>query len=149
LLERSATGTELSEYHVEAGIASIHACARSAEETDWGRVVSLYDTLMSIRPSPVVALNRAIAVGLHEGPQRGLEAIRAIPDGDRLATYPFRFAALAEFELRGGRPDAARENFRQALALARNPMERRFLQRRMSACDARHPCPEARVASPS
>jgi RNA polymerase sigma-70 factor (ECF subfamily) len=134
LLDLSASGSELTEYHAEAAIASVHACARRAEETDWARIVSLYDTLMTIRPSPVVALNRAIAVGQHEGPQRGLEAICAIVDRDRLAGYPFHFAALGEFELRLGRHEIAREHFRAALALARNPMERHFLERRISAC---------------
>src|SRR5262249_7292747 len=77
LLELSARRPELTEYPVEAAIASVHAEARRSEDTDWGAIVSLYDTLMAIRPSPVVALNRAIAVAQHEGPERGLEAIRA------------------------------------------------------------------------
>ena len=83
--------------------------------------------LMSMRPSPVVALNRAIAVAQHEGPERGLEVIGAIEDRDRLADYPFYPAALGELELRRGRHNAARKHFRAALALARNPMERQFL----------------------
>jgi predicted RNA polymerase sigma factor len=83
--------------------------------------------LMTIRPSPIVALNRAIAVAQHEGPERGLAAIRVIDDRDRLSAYPFYAAALGELELRRGRHETAREYFRAALALARNPMERRFL----------------------
>jgi len=134
LLDLSATGSALSEYHVEAAIASVHARARSAEETDWERIVSLYDTLIAIRPSPVVALNRAIAVAQHQGPQRGLDAIRAVDGLDRLASYRFYPATLGELELRGGRPAAAREHFCKALALARNPMERRFIERRIGAC---------------
>jgi RNA polymerase sigma factor (sigma-70 family) len=130
LLDLSASGPELTEYHVEAAIAWVHAAAASAEGTDWGRIVSLYDQLMAIRPSPVVALNRAIAIAQHEGPQRGLEEIRAIDNSDRLAAYPFYHAALGEFEFRAGRPDAAREHFRAALALARNPAERSFLRRK-------------------
>jgi RNA polymerase sigma factor (sigma-70 family) len=135
LLELSAAGSELSEYHVEAAIASVHGRARSAEDTRWGNIVSLYDTLMTIRPSPVVALNRAIAVAQHEGPERGLEEIRAIADVDRLASYPFYPAALGELELRTGRWEIAREQFRAALALARSPMERRFLEQRLGACE--------------
>jgi RNA polymerase sigma factor (sigma-70 family) len=135
LLERSATGSTLTEYHVEAAIASVHAGARSAEETNWGTIVSLYDTLMTIRPSPVVALNRAIAVGQHEGPKRGLDEIGAIANRDRLAAYPFYSAARGEFELRSGRHEIARQQFRAALALARNPMERMFIERRIHACD--------------
>ena len=135
LLDLSATGPELTEYHIEAAIAWTHAIADCTANTDWANIVSLYDKLMMIRPSPVVALNRAIAIAEHDGPERGLEAIHAIPDSDRLATYPFYHAALGEFELRKGRHEAAQEHFRTAMALARNPMERQFLTRRMDACE--------------
>jgi RNA polymerase sigma factor (sigma-70 family) len=135
LLELSATGSELSEYHLEAAIASIHVRAVRMGDTDWEAIVSLYDTLMKIRPSPIVALNRAIAVAQNEGPERGLEEIRSIADRDRLAAYPFYSAALGELEFRSGRHGTAREHFRAALALARNPMERQFLNRRVSACE--------------
>jgi RNA polymerase sigma-70 factor (ECF subfamily) len=135
LLELSASGTELTEYHIEAAIASVHATAPRAEDTDWGRIVSLYDTLIAIRPSPVVALNRAIAIAQRDGPERGLEAIGAIEDRDRLAAYPFYPAAQGELELRRGRHKIACKHFRAAVALARNPMERRFLDQRVSACD--------------
>jgi predicted RNA polymerase sigma factor len=133
LLDLAATGPELTEYHVEAAIALVHAEAPSAEETDWSAIVSLYDTLLSLRPSPVVALNRAIAVGQDEGATRGLEEIRAIAGHDRLAAYPFYSAALGELELRCGRQEVAREHFERALGLARNPSERRFLHRRLQA----------------
>jgi RNA polymerase sigma-70 factor (ECF subfamily) len=132
LLELSASGPELTEYHLEASIAWVHAAAPSAGETNWGMIVELYDRLLALRPSPVVALNRAIAIGQREGPQRGLEEIRAIANADRLAAYPFYHAALGEFEFRGGRPEIAAEHFQAALALARNPTERRFLQQRVS-----------------
>ena len=135
LLDLSATGSELTEYHVEAGIAAIHASARTAEETNWAEIVALYDTLLTIRPSPVVALNRAIAVAQAEGSERGLTEIRAIAGVDRLADYPFYFAALGELELRLARHDIAREQFRAAAALARNAMEREFFEQRASACD--------------
>jgi RNA polymerase sigma factor (sigma-70 family) len=135
LLDLSASGSELSEYHVEAAIAWAHTTAHRAEDTDWGIIVSLYDTLMALRPSPVVALNRAIAIAQREGPERGLEEIRAIPNADRLASYPFYHAALGEFEFQSGRPDVARDHFRAALALARNRTERRFLDQRIGACE--------------
>ncbi len=135
LLELSARGSELTEYHVEAAIAAIHACAPNAKGTDWETIVALYDTLIKLRPSPVVALNRAIAVAQKEGPERGLEEIALITDRDRLAAYPFYAAALGELELSRGQHDAARELFRAALAVARNPMERRFLNRRVAACE--------------
>jgi RNA polymerase sigma-70 factor (ECF subfamily) len=135
LLELASTGSELTEYHVEAAIASVHARAERAEDTDWTSIASLYDTLMTIRPSPVVALNRAIAVAQNEGPERGLEELGAIAGADRLAGYPFYSAALGELEFRRGRYEAARDHFRSAAALARNPMERQFLGRRVSACE--------------
>ena len=134
-LNLSAKGPELTEYHVEAAIAWVHASAESVEKTNWAEIVSLYDTLLKIRPSPVVALNRAIAIGQREGPARGLEELDAIVDRERLTEYPFYFAALGEFELRSGRHETAREQFGKALGLARNPMERRFLERRIAACE--------------
>jgi RNA polymerase sigma-70 factor (ECF subfamily) len=134
LLELSASGSEVTEYHIEAAIASVHALARGIEDTDWGKIVSFYDALMLIRPSPIVALNRAIAVAQQQGPERGLEEIRAIAQGERLGNYPFYHAALGEFELRSGRHEAAHEHFKVALALSRNPMEHRFLEQRVEAC---------------
>ncbi len=134
-LDLSAKGTALTEYHLEAGIAAFHAMAPRPEETDWAQIVLLYDMLMTIRPSPVVALNRAIAVAQLEGPGRGLEEIHAIAGKDRLARYPFYFGALGEFELRSGRREVARGHFQAALALARNAMERRFLEGRVAACE--------------
>jgi RNA polymerase sigma-70 factor (ECF subfamily) len=135
LLNLSATGSELSEYHVEAAIAAVHAEAQRADDTDWEKIVSLYDTLMKIRPSPIVALNRAIAIAQRDGPTRGLEEIRAITDQDRMSRYPFYSAALGELELRRGKRAIARDHFQAAVKLARNPMERRFLQQRISACE--------------
>lgn len=139
LLDLSATGSVLTDYHVEAAIASIHARARRVRETDWGSIVSLYDTLMEIRPSPVVALNRAIAIGESAGAQRGLEAIRAIANPEHLARYPFYFAALGKFELENGNHEKAHAHFMAALALARNPIERHFLEQRISACEFASP----------
>src|SRR5271154_5739495 len=133
LLELSAAGSELTEYHLEAAIAWVHATAQTAGETNWEMIVSLYDKLMGIRSSPVIALNRAIAIAQHAGPERGLEAIYAISDRERLANYPFYPAAIGELELRLGRHEDACKHFREALALARNPMERRFLEQRASA----------------
>jgi RNA polymerase sigma factor (sigma-70 family) len=134
LLDLSASGPELTEYHVEAAIAWVHTTADRAQDTDWRMIVSLYDKLLAIRPSPVVALNRAIAIAQRDGPLRGLEEIRAIASSDRLASYPFYHAALGEFEFQSGKPENAREHFLTALALARNPMERRFLEQRLGAC---------------
>ncbi|HET9393544.1 MAG TPA: sigma-70 family RNA polymerase sigma factor [Candidatus Rubrimentiphilum sp.] len=134
-LDLSARGSELTEYHVEAAIASLHSNAARAEDTNWQKIVSMYDTLMQIRPSPVVALNRAIAVAQIEGPERGLEEIRAIAHSDRLASYPFYSAALGELELRRGENDSARKHFQAALELARNPTERQYLELRVRAAN--------------
>jgi RNA polymerase sigma-70 factor (ECF subfamily) len=140
LMELSATGSELTEFHVESAIAAAHATAAWTADTDWGKIVSLYDTLMTIRPSPVVALNRAIAVAERDGPDRGIEEIRTIPDVDRLASYPFYWAALGEFELRCKRCEAARSHFRSALTLARSEAERHFFTQRLHATEESAKC---------
>jgi RNA polymerase sigma-70 factor (ECF subfamily) len=127
---------ELSEYHIEAAIAAVHASARSIDHTDWRAIVSLYERLMTVAPSPVIELNRAIAIGQLEGAARGLQELRAIGDVERFANYPFYPAALGEFELRRGRLDAALKHFQTALARARNDAERRFLQKRVQRCSA-------------
>jgi RNA polymerase sigma-70 factor (ECF subfamily) len=98
--------------------------------------VGLYDALMQISPSPVVALGRAMAIAEHDGPAQGLAAIGAIEDTDRLSRYPFYPAAIAELELRCGRPDAARQHFGDARKLARNDGERRFLDQRIADCSS-------------
>ena len=134
LLERSATGSEMSEYHLEAAIAGMHGSASCFEETRWGDIVGLYDMLLKVRPSPVVALNRAMAVAQAEGPAKGLEAIAAIAGVERLAAYPFYAAAVGELELGCGRREIARAHFQKALGLARNAAERRFLARRVEDC---------------
>ncbi len=132
-LERSAKGSDLTEYHIEAAIAAVHATAQSIQEINWDKIVSLYDALMKIRPSPIVALNRAIAAGQRDGPQRGLAELRTIEDSERLANYPFYHAAFGEFELRSDRDKSAREHFSIALKLSRNPMERQFFERRLNS----------------
>lgn len=132
LLEHSARGNALSAYHVEAAIAALHASAPSLEQTDWSGIVALYDQLMQVAPSPIVALNRAIAVGQHSGPAHGLAALQALADDERLASYPFFSAALAEFELRQNNLGAARGYLATAIKLARNVDERRALERRLA-----------------
>ena len=134
LLEQSAAGPEVTAYHVEAAIAAAHAAAPSVDEADWGAIVSLYDRLMGVAPSPVVALNRAIAIAQRDGPERGLAAIQAIEGRRRLDRYPFYPAAMGDLERRRGNNEAARAHYAAALALARNPAERRFLEKRARAC---------------
>ena len=135
LLERSARGNEISTYHIEAAIAAAHVQAPSVDRTDWHLIVELYDKLMALSPSPVVALNRAIAVAQRDGAERGIEELRIVPDGDRLAAYPFYRAAFAELELRRGHRDAAREHFEAAVRLARGAAERRFFEKRLRRCE--------------
>jgi RNA polymerase sigma factor (sigma-70 family) len=134
LLGHSASGASVSQYHIEAAIAACHTTASDPAETDWSRVVQLYDALMSVTPSPVVALNRAIAIAQFEGPERGLAEIAVIANRERLATYPFYQAAMGELEFRRGQYSEARDHFRAAVAVARNPAERGFLERRERAC---------------
>jgi RNA polymerase sigma-70 factor (ECF subfamily) len=134
LLDDSAAGTIVSAYHVEAAIAAVHATASSVDETNWDAIVNLYDRLMAIAPSPIVALNRAIAVGQRDGPARGLDSLHAISGLERLRNYPFYPAALGELELRLGNVTAARRHFSAAATLARNDAERRFLERRVHQC---------------
>src|SRR5262249_40997265 len=121
-----AAGPELCEYRVEAAIAAQHSTARSWNDTDWRTIALLYDSLYEIRPSPVVALSRAIALGQRDGPERGIEALLSIVDRERLDHYPFYPAALGEFFLRAGRRDEARRHFVRARSLARNQAESRF-----------------------
>jgi RNA polymerase sigma factor (sigma-70 family) len=135
-LELAATGAAVSEYHIEAALAAVHTCAPSAGATNWTEIVELYDALLRMRSSPVVELNRAIAIAQVDGPERGLAELRAIAGSEKLASYPFYSAALGDLELRCGRGNSAREHFRNALSLARSPMERRFLERRVAACTA-------------
>ena len=133
-LAASAEGSRLGAWHLEAAIAAQHALAPSFEATDWTTIRRLYDLLLAARPSPVVALNRAIAVGMAEGPEAGLRALSDIEDRDRLARHPFLDAAVAEFELRSGRPEHAARALRAALGAARNPAERALLARKLAAC---------------
>lgn len=135
LLAASAAGSVLSQYHIEAAIAAFHSTAAAPGETDWANIASLYDVLMSLQASPIVALNRAIAIAQVEGPARGIAEVDAIADRDRLAVYPFYYAALGEFELRREHYAAARGYFEKAVSLARNAPERSFLQGRLRACD--------------
>jgi RNA polymerase sigma-70 factor (ECF subfamily) len=133
-LEASAEGEALTAWHLEAAIAARHASARSFAETDWRSIRELYDLLLRLQPSPIVALNRAVALGMAEGPQAGLQALAEIPDRERLRRYPFFPAAVAELERRAGRPERAAELLEAALRLARSPAERDVLARKLEAC---------------
>jgi RNA polymerase sigma-70 factor (ECF subfamily) len=139
-LDRSACGPDLTAYHIEAAIASAHVTAPSVAETNWTAIVGLYDRLMSVAPSPVVALSRAIAIGERDGPAAGLDALAAIADHERLKAYPFYPAAMGELELRLGRTDVARDLFTRAASLARNLSERQFFAGRLEVVTGRPNC---------
>lgn len=133
-LERSASGGEIDEIHLEAGIAAAHCIAESYEKTDWTGIVHLYDLLLTIKPSPVVALNRAIALAEGQGPTAALAALQHIPDRDVLETYPFYPATLGELHLRVGNLDDAARHLERAIALTSSPAEKHFLQQKLNAC---------------
>jgi RNA polymerase sigma factor (sigma-70 family) len=134
-LRESASGDSMSEYHLQAGIAACHATAKDYQATDWGRILSLYDRLMEFDDSPVVALNRAVAVGNVRGPKAGLQAVRAIRDSRKLNSYYLLYAVLGEFELRLNHRQRAVEQFRKAFELAETKSERAFLLKRMQECE--------------
>jgi RNA polymerase sigma-70 factor (ECF subfamily) len=133
-LEMAARGEEISEYHLEAGIASLHCMAETYEKTNWPEILKLYDLLYQMKATPIVALNRAIAVGQASGPEKGLAALMAIEGLEKLKDYPFYPAALGEFHRLAGRPQEAQAHFEKALALARAPSETKFLKRKLEDC---------------
>ena len=118
-----------------AAIAAVHAEAPTFKETDWAQIVSLYDLLLVSWPSPVVALNRAVAVGLADGPAAGLEALGPLAEEPRLACYPYLAAARADFLRRLGRTAEARLFYDEALMLTENGAEREFLAGRLRQLD--------------
>ena len=133
-LAKSSTGDELSEYHVEAAIAAIHCAAPSYEQTDWAKILELYDTLYRLKPSPIVALNRAIVLGKAKGPEEGLTALGKILNAARLKDYPFYPAAQGEFHFLAGRFEEAAKHFEKALKLARSRSEADFFDRKLEHC---------------
>jgi RNA polymerase sigma factor (sigma-70 family) len=134
MLERAAEGDHVSAFHLEAAIAAKHCLAPRFEDTDWRGIVALYDLLLSVKPTPVVALNRAIALGQVDGPEVGLAALEAIPE-DGLEGYPFFAAAKGEMHRRAGRADKAADQYRSALAQARNPAEAELFRQRLASCE--------------
>jgi len=129
--ERGRGGTA-GPYAIQAAIAAVHAEAGDRAATDWNEIVGLYDALLRIDPSPVIELNRAVAVAMRDGPAAGLEIVDRILDRGDLTDYRPAHAARAELNRRLGKVDAARASFERAIALARQEPERRFLQRRLA-----------------
>ncbi|HEX7035554.1 MAG TPA: RNA polymerase sigma factor [Pseudomonadales bacterium] len=131
LLQQALDTRHIGAYTLQAAIAAEHAKAADPAETDWGRIVGLYDVLASAAPSPVVELNRAVAVAMRDGPAAGLELVDAILARGELERYHLAYAARADLCRRLGRNDEAREAYQRALALTTQEPERRFLERRL------------------
>jgi len=135
-LAHSAKRNKITEYHIQAGIAACHCEAPNYESTNWGQILALYDRLMRFDNSPVVALNRAVAVANVHGPKAGLEAVAAIENRDKLESYYLLYAVLGEFESQMNDPLAAAGYFRKSLKLAEMKSEQAFLSKRLQACEA-------------
>jgi RNA polymerase sigma factor (sigma-70 family) len=133
-LALAATGEALTEYHLEAGIAACHSTAENEVTTDWPRILSFYDQLVKLNPSPVAALNRAVAVARVHGAQAGLEALDSASVQSALESYQLFHAVRGTLAAEIGRRDYARDSFRRAEALATLPSEREFLARRIAEC---------------
>ncbi|MBY0484621.1 RNA polymerase sigma factor [Nitrosomonas sp.] len=119
-------------YTVQAAIAAVHAEAPSADKTDWREITGLYDVLLRIYPSPVVELNRAVAIAMRDGPEAGLALIEVLISQGQLEDYHFLYAAQADFHRRLGQTDQAILAYQHALKLAQQEPERRFLQKRLA-----------------
>jgi len=136
LVERALASRRFGPYTVQAAIAAVHAQAPSAAVTDWAQIVAWYDALLEANPSPVVELNRAVAVAMRDGPAAGLALIDAILARGDLADYHLAHAARADLHRRLGKAAEARASYQRALELARQEPERRFLERRLQELPA-------------
>lgn len=132
LVQRSLSTGQVGPYTIQAAIASVHAQAPSAAATDWTQIVALYDMLLQTNPSPVVELNRAVAVAMSDGPLAGLDLINGILARGELENYHLAHAARADLCRRLGRTAEARVSYEKALSLTQQEPERRFLKRRLS-----------------
>jgi RNA polymerase sigma-70 factor (ECF subfamily) len=134
-LRQSAEGGDITDYHLQAGIAACHAIAPDYGSTDWASILSLYDRLTEFDDSPVVALNRAVAVANLHGPREGMKAVSSIRDRGKLAGYHLFYAVIGELEMRMSNFQVAAEQFRKAFELAETKSERRFLLKRIQDCE--------------
>ena len=133
LVERALSSRRIGPYTLQAAIATVHAQASSPAATDWAQIVGLYDLLMQASPSPVVELNRAVAVAMRDGPLAGLAFIDAILARGDLANYHLAHSARADLCRRLGRTAEAKASYERALNLTQQGPEQRFLQRRLAA----------------
>ena len=132
LVKEALATRRFSAYTIQAAIAAVHASAASSAETDWPQIIALYDALFSMNPSPVVELNRAVALAMLNGPEAGLVVIDSILERGDLVNYHLTHAARAELCRRAGRTKEAKAAFEHAISLVRQEPERRFLQRRLA-----------------
>ena len=132
LVERALSSGRAGNYAIQAAISAVHAEAKSMEETDWGEIVGLYDVLRQNDPSPVIELNRAVAVAMRDGPAAGLALVDAILARGDLTDYRHAHAARADLCRRLGHTDEARASYERALKLTRQEPERRFLEMRLA-----------------
>ena len=132
LVETALSSRRIGPYAIQAAIAAVHAEAARPDVTDWSEIVGLYDVLLRAEPSPVIELNRAVAVGMRDGPAAGLVLIDTILERGDLHDYHLAHAARADLCRRLGRTAEARASYERAIALARQEPERRFLQRRLA-----------------
>jgi RNA polymerase sigma-70 factor (ECF subfamily) len=130
LRRADALGAVLGPYGLQAAIAACHARARTAEDTDWERIAALYDALAEVAPSPVVELNRAVAVAMAFGPAAGLRLVDELRDEPSLREYHLLPSVRGDFLAKLGRAEEARREFERAAALTRNESERRMLLER-------------------
>jgi RNA polymerase sigma-70 factor (ECF subfamily) len=135
-LALASTGETVTEYHLQAGIAACHCVADDESTTDWPRILALYDRLAQLNRSPVIALNRAVAVARVHGPQAGLDALHTLSPRASLDDYYLYHAVHGTFAVELGLTSEALAHFRKAESLALLPSEREFLARRIHDCAA-------------
>jgi len=136
-MARSAAGDEITTYHLQAGIAACHCAAPDAASTDWAQILTLYDRLVQVDDSPVVALNRAVALGYVRGPEAAVEAAQKLQRAQLLNSYHLLYAVLAEFEAQLSNFHAAAGHLRKAIDLTEIKSERMFLSKRLRECEER------------
>jgi RNA polymerase sigma-70 factor (ECF subfamily) len=132
LIERALTSRRFGPYTLQAAIAAVHAEASGTAKTDWAQIVALYDLLLRVDPSPIVELNRAVAVAMRDGPAMGLQLVDDLLTDGELANYHLAHAARADLCRRLGKYADARVSYEKALALTKQEPERRFLEKRLT-----------------
>jgi RNA polymerase sigma-70 factor (ECF subfamily) len=131
LVGQALASKRIGPYTLQAAVVAVHAESPGAEETDWAQIVALYDLLIRSEPSPIIELNRAVAVAMRDGPAKGLELVDGLLERGELAQYHLAHAARADFCRRLGKKADARASYQRALALAKQEPERRFLEKRL------------------